>query len=164
MVRCYSLKKVCYYIHTDNDNRILLQPIAGSPSDYINASYINVRDYSMQLIWSWYAHTHAHTLAHTRMHTHCWLNQDLFSLQGYSSPKKFIGTQGTQACNHKKISSHMYIIARLTCAPYILFAHSKTFIWSSTFRSPPNNGYWFLEDGVAGETFCNCDAHKLGRR
>ena len=50
MVHSYSLEMCISSIPIDDDNHILLQPIASSPSDYINASYINVRDYSMQLI------------------------------------------------------------------------------------------------------------------
>ena len=40
----FWFKHVCYSIHTDDDNRIVLRPMANSPSDYINASYIDVSD------------------------------------------------------------------------------------------------------------------------
>ena len=36
--------------YADDDNRIVLQPMANSPSDYINGSYIDVRNDFMHLI------------------------------------------------------------------------------------------------------------------
>ena len=64
-----------YYLIKDDSSRVELTVIADLPgTDYINASYINVRTHT---------HTHIHNVK-----SHC------SYLQGYRRPKAYIAAQG----------------------------------------------------------------------
>ena len=45
---CACVRVLCVFLIIDDDNRIVLQPVAGCQSDYINASYIDVRVHCCQ--------------------------------------------------------------------------------------------------------------------
>ena len=56
-----------YCLIIDDSSRVELTPVDDIPgTDYINASYINVRDAHTHT----HTHTHAHTHTHTHTHTH----------------------------------------------------------------------------------------------
>ena len=77
----------------DDENRIVLKPIPGAvdcQEDYINACYIDVREQTHVLLTA-----SVIILCHTIM-----------IKQGYSTPDKFIATQGT------------YIMAKFLCCSY----------------------------------------------
>ena len=106
-ITSFSLLTTFHKRYTDDDNRIVLQPLSGSSDcqkDYINASYVDVCAF---IILHVYIQKLNGCVCCTKL---CWLLSFsiLASSQGYEKQHKFIACQGKQL-------TYMHTILCLCC-------------------------------------------------